>query len=67
MKLLYDLPQADQSAFDDAVGSGEKVMYCLPFNIHQDKFVDGFLVFTNITMYKLLDGQLLASYPIIGS
>lgn len=67
MKLLYDLPQADQSAFDAAVGSGEKVMYCLPFNIYQDKFVDGFLVFTNKTMYKLLDGQLLATYPIIGS
>ncbi|MFA6948489.1 MAG: ABC transporter ATP-binding protein [Eubacteriales bacterium] len=67
MKLRYDLPEADQKAFDAAVGAGEKVMYCLPFNIHQDKFVDGFVVFTDKTMYKILNGELLATFPIIGS
>ncbi len=71
MKLLYDLSEADKAAYDKAVAShndsGEKLMYCLPFNIMDDKFVDGYIAFTNRRMYKILDGVLLAEFPIIGS
>ena len=67
MKLMYDLPDIDKKVYDDNVGKDEKLMYCLPFNIHGTKFVTGYVAFTDKKMYKILDGQLLGVYPIIGS
>lgn len=67
MKLMYDLPAPDSEKFESARGKDEKLMYCLPFNIHENRFVEGYIAFTNKNMYKLLDGELLAVYPIIGS
>lgn len=67
MKLMYDLPDADKRKFESECGKDEKLMYCLPFNIYGEKFVDGYVAFTNKKMYKLLDGELLGIYPIIGS
>ena len=71
MKLLYDLPELDQAAFDKAVASHndpkERLMYCIPFNILDDKFVSGFVAFTNRRMYKILDGTVLNEFPIIGA
>ena len=71
MRLLYDLPEADKSAFDAAMEAHsdpkERLMYCIPFNIEDDKFVSGYVAFTNLRMYKILDGRVLAEYPIIGS
>lgn len=67
MKLLYDLPEADKQLFEREIGKDEKLMYCLPFNIMGDKFVDGYVAFTNKKMYKLLNGELLGIFPIIGA
>lgn len=67
MKLLYDLPEADQKAFDSAKGTDEKLMYCLPYNIYKDKFVDGYITITNKRIYKFLDGELLAKFEIEGA
>ena len=64
---MYDLPAADKAAFDAAVGGDEKLMYCLPFTIYEERFVSGYMAFTNKTMYKLLDGKLLGTWPIVGS
>lgn len=66
MKLLYDLSDADQAAFEAAadLAGGEKLMYCLPFNIYEKKFVKGFMAFTNRAIYKLLDGKLIASWSL---
>ena len=64
MKLLFDLPEADQKALDEVRPSEEKTMYCLPFNIYEDRFVDGYMVFTSRHIYKLLEGKLLASYSL---
>ncbi len=64
MKLLYELPDADKKAYDAAAGADEKIMYCLPFNIYGDKFVNGYMTFTNKRIYKLLDGNLLAIFPL---
>lgn len=66
MKLLYDLPDADQAAFEAAaeLSNGEKLMYCLPFNIYEKKFVKGFMAFTNRRIYKLLDGKVIASWSL---
>ena len=37
MKLMYDLPKADEEAFLAASESGAKRMYCLPFDILEDE------------------------------
>ena len=66
MKLLYDMPQLDLEVFRKS-SEGEKLMYCLPFNMLDGKFVKGFVAFTNKKMYKILNGELLGIYDIIGS
>jgi ATP-binding cassette subfamily B protein len=68
MKLLYEMPQADLDVFEKSRDiDGEKLMYCLPFNMLDGKFVKGFAVFTNKKIYKILDGEILAVYDITGS
>ena len=67
MKLMYELPQNDREAFEKAVSPDEKLMYCLPFNILDDKFVNGYMAFTDKKIYKLLDGNLINEYVIEGS
>ena len=66
MKLLYEMPQIDLEVFEKS-SEGEKLMYCLPFNMLDDKFVKGFVAFTNKRMYKILNGEILGIYDIIGS
>ncbi len=67
MKLLFDLPEKDREAFEKASRDGEKLMYCVPFNILEDKFVSGYIAVTNKRIYKLLEGELLASYELEGA
>ncbi len=64
MKLMYDMPQVDKQAYDAAVSSDEKLMYCIPFNIIEDRFVSGWMAFTTQKIYKILDGQVLAAWDI---
>ena len=66
MKLLYDMPPADLKVFEES-SAGEKLMYCLPFNMLDEKFVSGYMAFTNKKMYKILDGKLIDTFDIIGS
>ena len=66
MKLLYDMPQPDSEIFQKS-SECEKLMYCLPFNMLDGKFVKGFVAFTNKKMYKILNGEILGIYNIIGS
>ncbi|MBO5649509.1 MAG: ABC transporter ATP-binding protein [Clostridia bacterium] len=64
MKLMYDMPQADKQAYDAAVTPDEKLMYCIPFNILEDRFVSGWMAFTTQKIYKILDGSILAVWNI---
>ena len=64
MKLMYDMPEADRQAYDAAVSSDEKLMYCIPFNIIEDRFVSGWMAFTSQKIYKILDGKVLATWEI---
>lgn len=64
MKLMYDLPDADLKTFEASRGADEKLMYCLPYNIEGDRFVKGYMVFTDKYIYKLLDGELLFRYAV---
>lgn len=67
MRLMFDLPERERAVFDAAVQEGEKLMYCIPFNILEDKFVSGFIAITNKKIYKILDDALLAEYEIAGA
>jgi len=58
MKLLYDLPAVDQAAFDSKA-SGEKLMYCIPFDIYQSNFVKGYTAVTDKHIYCLLNGEII--------
>ena len=66
MKLLYDMPFADSAAFEEA-SVGEKLMYCLPFNMLDEKFVNGYMAFTNKKIYKVYNGKVIAVFDILSS
>ncbi|MHC1694592.1 MAG: ABC transporter ATP-binding protein [Eubacteriales bacterium] len=66
MKLFYDMPQTDMDVFKSAAGS-EKLLYCVPFNIHGGKFVSGYTAITEKKIYVILNGELLNSYVIKGA
>ncbi len=67
MRLMFELPEKERAVFDSAVQSDEKLMYCIPFNILEDRFVSGFIAITNRKIYKILDDSLLAEYNIAGA
>lgn len=59
MKLMYDLPELDRAAYDSAAEQGEKLMYVVPFNVLEDKFVDGWTIVTDRRIFCILDGKIL--------
>lgn len=67
MKLMFELPEADRAAYEAAVSKEEKLLYCLPFDICDDRFVSGYVAFTDRSIYKLLDGRLLATFSLEGA
>lgn len=67
MRLMFDLPETEKKVLDSAMQPAEKLMYCVPFNILEDKFVSGFIAITNEKIYKILDDKLLAAYTIKGA
>ncbi len=64
---MFDLPEREKAVLDSAMPSDEKLMYCIPFNILEDRFVSGFIAITNKKIYKILDDKLLASYNLAGA
>lgn len=67
MRLMFDLPDAERRVLDAAIGKSEKLMYCIPFNILEDKFVSGYIAITNEKIYKILGDELLGQYAIAGA
>ncbi len=67
MRLMFDLPEREQAVLDGALQAGEKLMYCVPFNILEDKFVSGFIAITNEHIFKILDDRLLEVYALSGA
>ncbi len=62
MNLMFPLSEADQAALDAALRDREKLLYCIPFNVHDGRFVDGYVAVTNLAIYTLLGGEVLNSY-----
>ncbi|MDD6798863.1 MAG: ABC transporter ATP-binding protein [Firmicutes bacterium] len=67
MKLQFELPDADKQAVEKAMGSDEKQIYCVPYNIYQNKYVNGYIVITNKYIYKLLNGEVIATFSLDGA
>ncbi|MBQ9939978.1 MAG: ATP-binding cassette domain-containing protein [Clostridia bacterium] len=66
MKLLFEMPDKDRAVFE-ASGDGEKLLYCVPFTIYEEKFVKGYIAITKSHIYKILDGELIKTYSIADS
>ena len=64
MKLLFDLPAADEQAYLAAAMPEEKRMYCVPYDFEGDQRVKGFMVITDQSIYRILDGQLLDQWSL---
>ena len=64
---MFLLPEKEKAVLDLAMQENEKLMYCVPFNIFEDRFVSGFIAITNKKIYKILEDKLLAEYTIAGA
>lgn len=64
MKLMYDLPAADRAAYDAVAESGEKLMYVIPFNVLEDKFVNGWTIVTDRKIICVLDGKIIDTFDL---
>ena len=53
MRLMFDMPSRERAVFDSHAGEGEKLLYCIPFNILEDRFVSGYIAITNKKIYKI--------------
>lgn len=59
MKLMYDLPELDRAAYDSSAEEGEKLMYVVPFNVIEDKFVSGWTLVTDRRIFCILNGKII--------
>lgn len=64
MKLMFELPPLDEQVFLERSSEHEKRMYCLPYNFEGTKNVEGYMMFTDKYIYKILDGELLDRYTV---
>ncbi len=64
---MFDMPRGERAVFDSHAGDDEKLLYCIPFNILEDRFVSGYIAITNKKIYKILDGELLSEYTLEGA
>lgn len=63
MKLMYELSEADENAYLALKTDGERKIYCLPYDIEDTEFVKGYMLFTDIAIYRILDGKILMRVP----
>ncbi len=59
MKLMYDLPELDRACYDGVAEAGEKMMYVIPFNVVEDRFISGWTIVTDRRILCVLDGKIL--------
>ena len=64
MKLLFELNEKDSALIEKEKLSHEHILYCVPFDFHEDKRVEGYMVFTEKYIYKILDSVLLEKHAL---
>lgn len=62
MKLQFELPEIEAIVFKNSKSADEHILYCVPFDFHEEKRVTGYMVFTQKRIYKILVDVLLATY-----
>ena len=62
MRLLFELNEKDSAAFGKVKEQSEHILYCTPFDFHKDKRANGYMVFTQKHIYKILDGEVLETH-----
>ena len=62
MKLLYKLSDKEQAVYDKNSTDGERIMYCLPYNIEDGHFISGHVIITDRFIYKIIDDTLIEKY-----
>ena len=62
MKLFYDLPEKDEAAVATLLREDEKRMYCVPYNFEGNDYIEGFLLITNLGIYRVYNGEVKATY-----
>lgn len=62
MKLLFSLDEEALTAFNNEKGDEEHILYCVPFDFHEEKRVNGFMVFTEKYIYKILGKTILEKH-----
>ena len=51
MKLLFELNEKDNALFEKEKQPHEHILYCVPFDFHEDVRVEGYMVFTEKYIY----------------
>lgn len=64
MKLMYELDAENRTALDAALTEGETLMYCIPFNIYGESFVNGYMAVSGRCIYTLLNGRIIGRYEL---
>lgn len=64
MKLMYELGREDREALENALQEGEALMYCVPFNMYGESFVNGFTAVTDRHIFCLLDGRVVGRFAL---
>lgn len=64
MKLMYDLPDTEKQVYSSSSSAGERIMYCVPYNIEGDKFVSGFVVITDRFIYRICRDRLMGRFDL---
>lgn len=62
MKLLYKLSDKEQAVYDKNSTDGERIMYCLPYNIEDGHFISGHVIITDRFIYKIIEDTLVEKY-----
>ena len=64
MNLNYQLPEREARKLASLLSPGEKRLYCVPYDVEDDRFVKGFLVVTDRALYRLCGGECRAVFPM---
>ncbi len=64
MRLMYEMPEADVAVYNRVSAQSEKMMYVIPFDVLEGKYVKGWSVFTDRHIYCICDGELVQSIDL---
>ncbi len=64
MKLLYEMPPRDENAALSFLSKGERRMMCLPYDLEEQRRVDGWILVTDRQILRIRDGAVERAWDI---